>query len=531
MRASPRVLLGIGLEALPWIGLAAVCARVPWASLPAALPTSHILLPLLILGAGALAVAGRRGWCAGGTSPSLPSDSSAPARGPDTRADPPSGASVKNEREPVPSPMERNPLSGLPARGALLRHVSQALARDDHGTGDGDLLALLTIEISDYREVTDSFGYEASQELIMAAGDRLREVLPSGTTVAHIGEDTFAVLWADVSGANAKEIGRDLLANLASPFRVGGDPMPIEVTGGLAYRVGSASPFKSAEEMIRASYSAMQQAKRDGDDRLAVARDPHQHETRRLRRRERLREAITANELVLHYQPVVHLLTERVMGAEALVRWDHPERGMLYPQAFLPLAEETGLIGELDRWVVETALQRARRWTRPGAEVLLDWISVNVSPQFVESGLQEWCLQTLREGSLPGGALHIEITERWALRDQRALRSVREEGLRLVLDDFGTGYSSLRYLRFLDADTLKIDRDFIGEVGHNQKATAIVQFLLNLSLRLNVEVIAEGVQTAEQVETLRELGCSMAQGFHFARPLPEREFVRRVSET
>ena len=175
MCAFPRVLLKIGLEALPWIGLAAVCAEVPWASLPAAFPASHILLPLLILGAGALAVAGRRGWYAGATSPSLPSDSSAPAQGPDTRADPPSGASVKNERAPVPSPMERNPLSGLPARGPLLRHVSQALARDDHGTGDGDLLALLTIEISDYREVTDSFGYEASQELIMAAGDRLRE--------------------------------------------------------------------------------------------------------------------------------------------------------------------------------------------------------------------------------------------------------------------------------------------------------------------------------------------------------------------
>jgi predicted signal transduction protein with EAL and GGDEF domain len=159
-----------------------------------------------------------------------------------------------------------------------------------------------------------------------------------------------------------------------------GAPMPIEVTGGLA---SGRPPFKSAEEMIRASYSAMRQAKRDGDDRLTVARDPHQHETRRLQRRE----AITANELVLLYQPVVHLLTERVIGAEALVRWDHPDRGMLYPQAFLPLAEETGLIGELDRWVVETALQQAHRWTRPGAEVLLDWISVNVSPQFVESGL------------------------------------------------------------------------------------------------------------------------------------------------
>ena len=345
--------------------------------------------------------------------------------------------------------------------------------------------------------------------------------------MARIAEDTFAIFLPHPASGHAEQMGDALKECFETPFKIAGHRIPIEVSIGLATRPSPDATFETAEKMLQASYSAMHQVQRTDGDNFLVFQNGNQNGTRRLQRRERLRQAIQQNELVLHYQPIIHLLTGETVGAEALVRWDHPDRGLRSPAAFIPLAEETGLVGELDRWVFHHALEDAERWTN-GPDRPLDWVSVNISPQSVEGDLQAWCRRKLQTASIPDGGLHLEITERWALRDERSLQPLRDEGVRLSIDDFGTGYSSLRYLRSLNADVLKIDSEFIQALGRDEKTTAIVQFLMNLSLRLDVEVIAEGVETKEQAAILRDLGCAMAQGYHFSKPVPSHKLVERA---
>lgn len=441
--------------------------------------------------------------------------------------------STRRQAAPRRSPQaqDRDALTGLADRTHLLDELSETLAQvpnDLNSPDEGP--ALLTIRTNEYREVTESFGHQAGQDLLTAVASRIEAALPSSATVARIAEDTFAVLLPEVKPEQARNVGEDLKDRFDSPFNIAENRVPIEVSIGLALRPSPDSLFETAEEMLQASYSAMHQVQRQDGDNLVVFQNDNQNGTRRLQRRERLRRAIREDELTLHYQPIVHLVSEKAVGAEALVRWDHPDRGVLSPGTFIPLAEETGLIGELDRWVFNQALEDAERWT-DGSDSPLDWISVNISPQSAEGDLQAWCLRKLSDASIPDGGLHLEITERWALRDERPLQPLRDEGVRLSIDDFGTGYSSLRYLRSLNADVLKIDSEFIQDLGRDEKTTAIVQFLMNLSLRLDVEVIAEGVETAQQASILRELGCAMAQGYYFARPVPAPKLLERTGST
>ncbi|MFB6231160.1 MAG: EAL domain-containing protein [Salinibacter sp.] len=409
-----------------------------------------------------------------------------------------------------------DPLTGLATRSSLLHQVGQRL---EHAPSDEAGPALLCVTIREYRDVTESFGYRAGQQFLAAVATRIEDGLPTTATTARISEDTFAILLR-ASEDDARELGRTLLKAFDMPFRIADQQVPVEAIAGLAVWSGPHSAFSGAEEMLEASFSAMHRGtKEHTTGNLHIYRDRTQREARWLRRRERLRTAIQQDELVLHYQPIVHLASRSVVGAEALVRWAHPERGLLSPAAFMPLAEETGLVGDVDRWVINRALRQASAWTRsPDGPV--DWVSVNVSPQSVDDDFQRWCRDEIRSARLPDGGLHLEITERWALQEDEFLRPLRDDGVRLAIDDFGTGYSSLRYLRFLDAELLKIDREFIQDLGQDPKTTAIVQFLLNLSLRLSVEVIAEGVETAQQEATLRELGCAMAQGYRFLEPVP-----------
>ena len=407
-------------------------------------------------------------------------------------------------------------LTGLATRSSFLHQVGRRLEQAPSGEAEP---ALLCVTVREYRDVTESFGHGAGQQFLAAVATRIEDVLPPTATTARISEDTFAVLLR-AGEDDARELGRTLLKAFDMPFQIADQQVPVEAIAGLAVWSGTRSAFSGAEEMLRASFSAMHRGtKEHTTGNLHVYRDETQREARWLRRRERLRTAIQQDELVLHYQPIVHLASRSVVGAEALVRWAHPERGLLSPAAFMPLVEETGLVSDVDRWVFDRALRQASGWTRsPDGPV--DWVSVNVSPQSVDDDFQRWCRDEVRSASLPDGGLHLEITERWALQEDEFLRPLRDDGVRLAIDDFGTGYSSLRYLRFLDAELLKIDREFIQDLGQDPKTTSIVQFLLNLSLRLGVEVIAEGVETAEQEATLRELGCAMAQGHRFLEPVP-----------
>jgi len=514
---SIRSLIELGLDALPWIGLAAASLLLPIPMLEGIAPRAHALFPLVILASGAVVLWGRRRW-----------------KGPSSASQTESAASPSVDSSPLPQSIpqrhhqEQNwdALTGLANRTHLLDKLSDALAAGRSARRRGSP-ALLTVRTDEYQDVTESFGHQAGQNLLAAVATRIADVPPPSATVARIAEDTFAVLLPEAGSERARDLGTDLTERFESPLNIAENRIPIEVSIGLAIRPSPDSKFENAEEMLRAGYSAMHQVQRRDEEDLIVFRDETRDGTRRLQRRERLRRAIREDELTLHYQPIIHLVSNKAVGAEALVRWDHPDRGVLSPAAFIPLAEETGLIGEVDRWVFNQALDDAERWTE-GSDRPLDWISVNISPQSAEGDLQTWCLRKLSAASIPDGGLHLEITERWALRDERPLQPLRDEGVRLSIDDFGTGYSSLRYLRSLNADVLKIDSGFIQDLGQDEKTTAIVQFLMNLSLRLDVEVIAEGVETSQQASILRDLGCAMAQGYHFARPVPARRLVERV---
>lgn len=413
-------------------------------------------------------------------------------------------------------------LTGLATRSSLLRQVSQRL---DRNSDEEDGPALFSLTISEYGDVMESFGYNAGQQFLTAAASRIEDAKPSAVTAARISESTFAALLPGASEDRARELGRTLLKAFDTPFQIAGQQVPVEAILGLAVRSGARSRFSEAAEMLQASYSAMHRGKReDPTSNLNIYQDGDRTRTHRLHRRERLRTAVHQDELVLHYQPIVHLATREVVGAEALVRWNHPERGLLMPAAFMPLAEETGLVREIDRWVFERGLYQTSEWTQSPAGPV-DWVSVNVSPQSVDDSFQDWCRDKLRDIPISEGGLHLEITEQRALHGEQFLRQLRDEGVHLAIDDFGTGYSSLRYLRYLNAELLKIDREFIQDLGQDSRATAIVQFLLNLSLRLGVEVIAEGVETTDQENTLRELGCAMAQGYRFSKPIPADALV------
>ncbi len=519
---SIRSLIGLGLDALPWIGLAVALLLLP----PSVLGSSAAyLLPILVLAGGAVVLWGRRRrWAASaGTSTARSDDVQTGSTTPLPGKSPSAPQSVPRRR---PQDQNRDALTGLADRTHLLGELSEALAASN-AAPRRDNPALLTIRTNEYQDVTESFGHQAGQNLLTAVASRITEVPPPDATVARIAEDTFAVLLPEAESDHARDLGEALKERFESPFDIAENCIPIEVSIGLATRPSPDSMFENAEEMLQAGYSAMHQVQRRDGENLIVFRRDDQDGTRRLQRRERLRQAIRDDELTLYYQPIIHLVSGEAVGAEALVRWDHPDRGVLSPGAFIPLAEETGLIGELDRWVFSQALEDAERWT-DGPDSPLDWISANISPQSAEGDLQAWCLRKLSDAAIPDGGLHLEITERWALHDKRPLQPLRDEGVRLSIDDFGTGYSSLRYLRSLNADVLKIDSEFIQDLGQDEKTTAIVQFLMNLSLRLDVEVIAEGVETDQQASILRNLGCAMAQGYHFARPVPAHQLVDRV---
>jgi len=521
---SIQSLVELGLDALPWIGLAAVPLLLPAPVLEDIAPFPHILLPLLILASGAVVLWGRRRRAARSGSPTARSSAARTESTTSPSGEPPSTPQAVSRRRP--QDQSRDTLTGPADRTHLLNELSEALAASNEAAHGGSP-ALFIVRTDEYQDVTESFGHQAGQNLLTTVASRIADVPPPGATVACIAEDTFAVLLSEAESERARNLGEALKERFESPFDIADNRIPIEVSIGLATRPSPDSMFENAEEMLRAGYSAMHQVQRRSRENLIVFRRDDQDGTRRLQRRERLRQAIRDDELTLYYQPIIHLVSGGVVGAEALVRWDHPDRGVLSPGAFIPLAEETGLVGELDRWVFSQALEDAERWT-DGPNSPLDWISANISPQSAEGDLQAWCLRKLSDASIPDGGLHLEITERWALHDERPLQPLRAEGVRLSIDDFGTGYSSLRYLRSLNADVLKIDSEFIQDLGQDEKTTAIVQFLMNLSLRLDVEVIAEGVETGQQASILRNLGCAMAQGYHFARPVPTQHLVDHV---
>jgi diguanylate cyclase (GGDEF)-like protein len=423
-----------------------------------------------------------------------------------------------------------DPTTGLPNRELLTDRIAHALASS---RPDGpEQVGVILLDLDRFKVINESVGHNVGDRLLVAVGQRLVACLRPGDTVARFGGDEFGILLEEVASTDeAHRIAERIGVELRAPFAMGDREWFISASLGISLaRAGRATP----EEMLREAEIAMVQAKADPAKRHALFEPSMSRQTlERIDLENDLRRGIERGELRVHYQPLVDLASDRIVGFEALVRWEHPVRGLVPPMSFVPLAEETGLILPLGRWVLEQACRQARAWrdARPGGPQL--FMSVNISArQFAQPELVDQVKEILEETGLDPAGLEIEITES-VLMDQseagiRTLRQLREIGVRLVLDDFGTGYSSLSYLKHLPLDTIKIDRSFVAGID-GEADRSIVDAVIALAHGLRISVVAEGIETEAQFEQLRRMGCDVGQGYLFARPLVAVEAGRLLS--
>ena len=410
-------------------------------------------------------------------------------------------------------------LTGLANRALFHNCLARALARNQRYDYP---VAVLFLDLDDFKTVNDGLGHSAGDELLVTAASRLRGCLRETDTAARLGGDEFAILLEDAEVERAKNVAQRVLDALNRPFVLGDREIVASASIGIA--VHEHGPG-DADELLRNADMAMYEAKTRGKNRAEVFCDKMYEAARtRLQLKADLQRAIGDNALVLHYQPIVSLETGQIVALEALLRYDHPDRGLVPPLEFIPLAEETGLILPLGRWVLRQACQQARDWQQRFATEPPLQVSVNLSPRQLEDpDLYQDVAAALRESGLRPEDLELEITESALLQDTEALRQrlagLKWLGVRLATDDFGTGYSSLNYLQRLPLDFLKIDRSFIKGLNDDGARPSLVGSIVDMARSFRLRTIAEGVETLTQEERLRELGCDLAQGFLYARPL------------
>jgi diguanylate cyclase (GGDEF)-like protein len=411
-------------------------------------------------------------------------------------------------------------LTGLPNRRAVYESLDSA---DRHLAEDGSI-AVLVIDLDRFKEINDSLGHVAGDEVLRQMGPRLAGSLRAGDTLGRLGGDEFVVLAPDLAGAEALALAERLRVELTRPFRFGSMSLTVDASVGIAVGPQDAA---GAEELLQLADLAMYAAKgaRAGSVLFDDAR--HGQGRHRLELVEQLRTGIARGELVLHYQPKLHLRSGRVAGVEALVRWAHPDRGLLGPDEFIHLAESAGLMDALTSAVLDLALAQRRAWADQGQPLV---VSVNVSasallgvalPAVLDSAL-------LRHG-VPPAALVVEVTESlWLADPQRAtevLDRVRASGVGVSIDDYGTGYSSLAHLATLPLTELKLDRSFVAAMNRSSRARAVVVSTLQLARSLGLELVAEGVEDEATLQALRDLDCDLVQGYHVSRPLPPEQLA------
>jgi len=407
-------------------------------------------------------------------------------------------------------------LTGLPNRALFLDRLQQAL---DRSSRDGVLRAVLFVDLDNFKVVNDSLGHKAGDELLTVVARRLRACLRPADTAARFGGDEFVVLLDGVTSVgDATRVAERIAEVLDSPIELGEREVVVGASVGIAL---AADHGIEPDVVLRNADVAMYEAKKAGKGRSKMY-DPDMfaQALRRLEMGNDLRRAIEQGELRLYYQPKVRLGTDSITGVEALVRWEHPERGLILPDEFIPLAEETGAIVPLGWWVLREACRRARDWGEQYPAALPLGVSVNVSgKQFQEADLVRGLAGILQEVGLEPSRLQLEITESAVMADTEyavgLLRGLKGLGVKVAVDDFGTGYSSLSFLRRFPLDELKIDKEFVDGLGRSDQDEAIVRLVIDLSHALGLEAVAEGVETAEQLARLREMGCDQAQGYYF----------------
>ena len=420
-------------------------------------------------------------------------------------------------------------LTGLPNRALLTDRLSHALARADR---QGSRVAVLFLDLDRFKVVNDSLGHAAGDRLLVEVATRLSSCLRPGDTAARLGGDEFTVLLEDIDNERqAMDVAERIASALRLPVLLEGREVFVSASIGISL---SSAGGVGSDGLLRNADLALYRAKAEGRSRFAVF-DPTMEETalERLETETDLRHALDRNELLVYFQPVVDLKAGTIPEVEALVRWERPGFGIVSPTAFIPIAEETGLIVQIGQWVLEEACRWGRLWQTCSSQPLV--VSVNLSArQFQHPNLLVDIERCIDETGFDPHLLKLEITESIVMQDAEAtietLLAVKALGIRVSIDDFGTGYSSLSYLKRLPVDTLKIDRSFVNGLGQDTQDTAIVDSVLALARTLQLSVTGEGIETAAQARHLRRLGCDRGQGFLFARPLPPEEVQRLLEE-
>jgi diguanylate cyclase (GGDEF)-like protein/PAS domain S-box-containing protein len=414
-----------------------------------------------------------------------------------------------------------DPLTGLPNRAWFMDQLSVALSRARRHTSSR--FAVLFLDLDRFKIINDSLGHMYGDQLLVGIARRLRHCLRTEDMIARLGGDEFTILVSDIRDQqDAITVAERIQAHLSQQFKLGGYETFTSVSIGIAF---SDPDYEDPSDLLRDADTAMYQAKLAGKARFVVFdKGMHVRAMNTLQMENDLRRAVERKEFTLHYQPVISLETGELSGFEALVRWRHPERGLISPADFIPVAEETGLIVPLGQWVLREACLQMQRWIARSPELGDLWMSVNLSgKQFAHAGLLEQVMQTLSLTGLDPRRLKLEITESVVMENVDTaiwmLERLRALGVETCIDDFGTGYSSLSYLHRLPIDGLKIDRSFVGRMSRNSENREIIRTIIMLAQNLGKQVIAEGVETREQLDQLRELQCASGQGYFFSRPL------------
>ncbi len=416
-----------------------------------------------------------------------------------------------------------DPLTGLGNRLLLNDRMSHALNQARHQQSS---LALLVMDLGNIQLINESLGYELCDELIRHQGKQLQQVIDEQHSLVRIGADEFALLFEDVTSMrDVIRLGERLLTLLGQPVDLRGQSLVLTPSMGIACFPADA---EDSEALLIHAQSALASAKQAGRGSLRFFDQAVGYVAKeRLALEQALRTAVKDGGLSLHFQPKVILPSAQVCGAEALLRWEHPEMGHLSPAVFIPLAETSGLIVELGGWVVHQVCECLGRWLNQGLNPVP--VAVNIAIQQLEQpDFADWLVKQVNQAGIPVDLLELEVTETSLMKSENlalsTLEELRRHGFRIALDDFGTGYSSLSYLRKLPLATLKIDRSFVQEMQNDRVSDSIVHTVIQLAQNLSLEVVAEGIEALSQAERLQALGCSQAQGFYFYRPMPERDF-------
>ncbi|MBE9136215.1 EAL domain-containing protein [Nodosilinea sp. LEGE 07088] len=415
-----------------------------------------------------------------------------------------------------------DPLTGLPNRRQFLKHLSNLFRQSK-----GELFAVLFLDCDRFKLINDSFGHWVGDELLKQVAAILQECIRPTDVVARFGGDEFTILLSTLDQVNdAIAVAQRIRQRFTQALTIQDHQLFTNTSIGI---VIGGPHYNHPDEILRDADTAMYQAKMNRAGYMLFEADMHLDVRRSLQIETALRMALERQEFQIHYQPIVNLKTRQIIGCEALLRWLHPDRGLLLPGDFIPIAENTGLMIAIGSWVLTKACVQMQRWRRRNLLPSDAMVSVNLSAtQFLQPDFIAQVDRTLAESDLPASNLKLEITETVVIQNPEQvvpmLQSLRDRGIRLSIDDFGTGYSSLGYLQQLPFDILKIDRSFIINIHHSPKQYGIVETIIRLAAHLDIQVIAEGIELFPQLESLNQLGCEFGQGFFFSRPLSVSQF-------